>query len=97
MAVPESTPPARVAHNNMRMLAQTVVQGDGVHRAVVGRFRSPTSSDVLLAKETSLVLASANDEGDLTTHHTQPVHATILNLQVLHAKQQTDGAQVTSD
>jgi len=95
MAVPETSPPVRVVHNNMQMLAQTVVKVDGIHRAVVGRFRHPNTSDVLLAKETSLVLASASDEGTLTTHHTQPLHATILNLQVLRAQQQTTASQVT--
>ncbi len=94
MAVPESSPPVRVAHNSMQMLAQTVVQGDGVHRAVVGRFRHPNTSDILLAKETSLVLVSASEEGDLTTHHTQPVYGTILDLQVVHAAQQANTAQV---
>ena len=94
MAVPETSPPVRVAHNSMQMLAQTVVKVDGIHRAVVGRFRHPNTSDVLLAKETSLVLASANDEGSLTTHHTQPLHATILNLQVLRAQQQATSSQV---
>ena len=94
MAVPETSPPVRVVHNSMQMLAQTVVKVDGIHRAVVGRFRHPNTSDVLLAKETSLVLASANDEGSLTTHHTQPLHATILNLQVLRAQQQTTASQV---
>jgi len=95
MAVPETSPPVRVVHNNMQMLAQTVVKVDGIHRAVVGRFRHPNTSDVLLAKETSLVLASASDEGTLTTHHTQPLHATILNLEVLRAQQQTTASQVT--
>lgn len=94
MAVPETSPPVRVVHNSMQMLAQTVVKVDGIHRAVVGRFRHPNTSDVLLAKETSLVLASANGEGSLTTHHTQPLHATILNLQVLRAQQQTTASQV---
>ncbi|DBA93331.1 TPA: hypothetical protein ACH3X2_003608 [Trebouxia sp. C0005] len=93
MAVPETSPPVRVVHNSMQMLAQTVVKVDGIHRAVVGRFRHPNTSDVLLAKETSLVLASANGEGSLTTHHTQPLHATILNLQVLRAQQQTTASQ----
>ncbi|KAL0053786.1 hypothetical protein WJX82_010771 [Trebouxia sp. C0006] len=78
----------------MQVLAQTVVKVDGIHRAVVGRFRHPNTSDVLLAKETFLVLASANDEGSLTTHHTQPLHATILNLQVLRAQQQATSSQV---
>ena len=94
MAVPETSPPVRVVHNSMQMLAQTVVKVDGIHRAVVGHFRHPNSSDVLLAKETSLVLASANEEGSLTTHHTQPLHATILNLQVLRAQQQATASQV---
>ncbi len=94
MAVPETSPPVRVVHNSMQMLAQTVVKVDGIHRAVVGRFRHPNTSDVLLAKETFLVLASANDEGSLTTHHTQPLHATILNLQVLRAQQQATASQV---
>ncbi len=94
MAVPETSPPVRVVHNSMQMLAQTVVKVDGIHRAVVGHFRHPNSSDVLLAQETSLVLASTNDEGFLTTHHTQPLHATILNLQVLRAQQQSNASQV---
>ena len=94
MAVPESSPPVRVVHNSMQVLAQTVVKVDGIHRAVVGRFRHPNTSDVLLAKETSLVLASANDQGSLTTLHTQPLHATILNLQVLRAQQQSTASQV---
>ena len=94
MAVPESSPPVRVIQNNMRMLAQTVVQGDGIHRAVSGRFRHPNTSDVLLAKETSLVLASASNEGELTVHHQQPVHGTILDIQILHAQQQASPPQV---
>ena len=94
MAVPESSPPVPIAHNSMRLLAETVVQGDGIHRAVVGRFRHPNTSDILLAKETSLVLASANEEDGLITHHTQPVHGTVLDLQVLPAIHPSSHAQV---
>ena len=94
MAVPESCPPVRVARNTMRMIAQTVIQGEGIHRSVVGRFRQSSNIDVLLAKETSLVLACPNEQGELVTQHTQPVHGTVLDVQVAPAPQHAKFGQV---
>ena len=94
MAVPESSPPVRVARNTMRMVAQTVVQGEGLHRGVVGRFRQSSNRDILLAKETSLVLACPNEEGELVTQHTQPVHGTVLDLKLVNAPQHAKPGQV---
>lgn len=94
MAVPESSPPVRVARNTMRMVAQTVVQGEGNHRGVVGRFRHSSNRDILLAKETSIVLACPNEEGELVTQHTQPVHGTILDLKLVNAPQHAKPGQV---
>lgn len=84
MAVPETSPPVPVAQNLMHMLAQTLVPGDAVHRAVKGHFRQRSVLDIVLAREASLALASTNEEGTLTTHHQQPVHATVLDLHTLH-------------
>lgn len=94
MAVPESSPPVRVARNTMRMVAQTVVPGEGLHRGVVGRFRHLSNRDVLLAKETSLVLACPNEEGELVTQHTQPVHGTVLDVKLVTAPQHAKPGQV---
>ena len=85
MAVPETSPPVPVVHNSMQMLAQTLVPGDGIHRAVTGHFRHAHTDDIALAKGSWLNLASANEDGTLTTHLQQPVHATVLDLQVLRA------------
>ena len=94
MAVPESCPPVPVARNTMRLVAQTVVQAEGVQRGVVGRFRQSSNKDFLLAKETSLVLACPNEDGELLTQHTQPVHGTTLDLKLVHAPQHANSRQV---
>ena len=94
MAVPESCPPVRVVRNTMRMVAQSVVQGEGICRSVVGRFRQSSNRDVLLAKETSLVLACPNEQGQLVTQHTQPVHGTVLDVKVAPAPQHATYGQV---
>lgn len=94
MAVAESCPPVRIARNTMRMVAQSVVQGEGLHRGVVGRFRQSSNRDVLLAKETSLVLACPNEQGELVKQLTQPVHGTVLDLKVAPAPQQAQPGQV---
>ena len=95
MAVPETSPPVRVAQNTMHMLAQTLVPGDGIHRAVRGNFRHVSSSEVVLAKGTSLALASTTDDGVVKTRHRQPVHATILDLQVLRGCHSQGAEQVS--
>ena len=94
MAVPESSPPVPVARNAMYMVAQTVVQGEGIHRGIVGRFRQSSSKEILLARETSLVLASLNDDDEPSKQHTQPVHGTVIDLKLLLAPQQACVSQV---
>ena len=78
----------------MRLIAQTVIEGEGLHQAIVGRFRHSSKRDVLLAKETSLVLATPNEDGEISHVHTQPVHGTILDLKLLHAPQHGQAHQV---
>ena len=86
MAVPETSPPVRVAQNNMHMIAQTLIPGDGIHKSVTGHFRHASTSDIVLAKGTSLALTSASDHGNLKTQLQQPVHANIIDVQVLHGE-----------
>lgn len=78
----------------MRVVAQSVVQGEGIHQGVVGRFRQSSNKDVLLAKETSLVIACPNEQGELVTQHTQPVHGTVLDVKVVPAPQHAQSGQV---
>lgn len=94
MAVPETSPPVPVARNDMRMIAQTVVQSEGVHRGVVGRFRQSRNKEILLAKETSLVLACPTEDGGVLAQHIQPVHGTVLDLKLLHAPHHLTPGQV---
>ena len=82
MAVPETSPPVRVAQNNMHMIAQTLLPGDGIHKSVTGHFRHASTSDIVLATGTSLALTYVRDDGSLKTQIQQPVHANILDMQV---------------
>lgn len=85
MAVPESTPPVPQVPNNVRLIAQTVVPGGAIHRAVLGRFRHASRTDTVLVSESHIFLATNchATERELQIIHKQPVHGIVLDMQLL--------------
>lgn len=85
MAVPETTPPVPPLPNNVKLLAQTVVPSAAVHRAVLARVRHPDIYETILTSESYVSVATKCDatESDLRVIYTQPVHGTVLDMEVM--------------
>ncbi|KAK2985367.1 hypothetical protein RJ640_029324 [Escallonia rubra] len=64
-------------------LAKCVLRGSVVLQAVHGRFRSPSSNDVVFGKETSIELVIIDEDGTVQSICEQPVFGTIKDLAVL--------------
>ncbi|KAL8463769.1 hypothetical protein ACS0TY_033641 [Phlomoides rotata] len=64
-------------------LAKTVLRGSVVLQAVCGHFRSSSSHDVVLGKETSIELVIIDEDGIVQSISEQPVFGTIKDLAVL--------------
>ncbi|KAL2501533.1 Cleavage and polyadenylation specificity factor (CPSF) A subunit protein [Forsythia ovata] len=64
-------------------LAKTVLTGSVVLQVVRGHFRSPSSSDVVFGKETSIELVIIDNDGIVQSISEQPVFGTIKDLAVL--------------
>ena len=94
MAVPDSTPPVSPLPNSTKLFGQTLIKSGAIQRAVLGRFRSLSKPEVLLASESHITLAHQSDSADkeLSVQHQQPVHSAVLDLKVLPASRLQAGA-----
>lgn len=82
MAVPDSTPPVTPVPNNVKLLAQTLVQSGAIHRAVAGHFQHSSTEDTVYTSESHIFLAAKCEatERELRVLHKQPIHGTVLDL-----------------
>lgn len=64
-------------------LAKSVLRGTVVLHVLPGHFRSPSSNDVLLAKETSIELVIIDDDGVVQSVCEQPLFGIIKDIAVL--------------
>ncbi|CAL0326673.1 unnamed protein product [Lupinus luteus] len=64
-------------------LSKCVLRGSVVLQLLYGHIRSPTSNDVVFAKETSIELAVIGEDGDVHSVCDQPVFGTIKDLAIL--------------
>ncbi|KAL8147181.1 hypothetical protein AgCh_004777 [Apium graveolens] len=64
-------------------LAKTVLRGTVVLQVLPAHFRSPSSNDVLLAKETSIELVIIDDDGAVQSVCEQPLFGIIKDIAVL--------------
>ncbi|CAN6203352.1 unnamed protein product [Urochloa humidicola] len=64
-------------------LAKRVLRGSAVLHVAEGRFRSPDSADVVLAKETSLELVAVGDDGVLQSICEQDMFGIVKDIGVL--------------
>ncbi|XP_019444144.1 PREDICTED: DNA damage-binding protein 1 isoform X2 [Lupinus angustifolius] len=64
-------------------LSKCVLRGSVVLQLLYGHIRSPTSNDVVFAKETSIELAVIGEDGNVHSVCDQPVFGTIKDLAIL--------------
>ncbi|THU46929.1 hypothetical protein C4D60_Mb09t10140 [Musa balbisiana] len=64
-------------------LAKCVLRGSAILHAVQGHIRSPYSSDIVFGKETSLELASINEDGIVQSIFEQSLFGAIKDLAIL--------------
>ncbi|XP_042465522.1 splicing factor 3B subunit 3-like isoform X1 [Zingiber officinale] len=96
----EEGSPALASHSSsdsnsrrgVHYLAKCVLRGSAVLHAVQGHFRSPYSKDIVFGKETSLELASINEDGIIQSIFEQSVFGTIKDIAVLPLKDRHRGS-----
>ncbi|KAF5750632.1 pre-mRNA-splicing factor RSE1 [Tripterygium wilfordii] len=68
-------------------LAKCVLRGSAVLQVVYGRFRSPSSLDIVLGKESSIELVIIGEDGIVQSVCEQPVFGTIKDLAVVRCNE----------
>ncbi|KAM7261907.1 hypothetical protein ACFE04_020984 [Oxalis oulophora] len=70
-------------NNNLHFLAKCVLKPSVVLQVAYGHFRSPSSSDIVFAKETSIELVIIADDGIVQSISEQAVFGTIKDIAVV--------------